>query len=51
MDGHTVGEVPRAEEFDWEDPFFEGFVLPKTGVSIVITYGHGKNTCFNLLLS
>ena len=34
MDGHTVGEVPRAEEFDWEDPFFEGFVLPKTGVSI-----------------
>ena len=42
MDGHTVGEAPRAEEFDWEAPFVEGFVLPKTGVSIDHFMSTGK---------
>ena len=41
--------VPGAEELDWENPFEEGIVLPKTGVS-VDHFGHERNACFILLL-
>ena len=38
-----------AEELNWEKPFGEGIVLPKTGVS-VDHFGHEENACFILLL-
>ena len=41
--------VPGAEELDWENPFEEGIVLPKTGVS-VDHFGREKTSSFILLL-
>ena len=42
VDGHTVGKILSAWEVDRKIPFFEGFVLPKTAVSVVITLARGK---------